>query len=62
MTKEVEMIINDIEEFGECYIGSFEIQGMAVVKRYNKVRKAFEKKHPNNTLAFNIETGMTWLV
>ena len=58
MTKE---IIKDIENFGECFIGTVEVQGTKVFKRYNKVRKEWEKNR-NSTLAYNAETGICWEV
>lgn len=59
MTQE---IINDIENFGECFIGTLEVQGNKVFKRYNRVRKEWERKHKNSTLAYNAETGICWEV
>lgn len=59
MTKE---IIRDIENFGECFIGTLEVQGEVVFKRYNRVRKEWERKYPNSTLAYNAETGICWEV
>lgn len=59
MTKE---IIREIEQFGECFIGTVEVQGAAVFKRFNRVRRAYEQKHPSKTLAYNAETGICWEV
>jgi len=55
-------IIKNIENFGECFIGTFENQGNVVFKRYNKVRREYEKLHPERTLAYNSETGICWEV
>lgn len=57
MTKE---IIREIEQFGECFIGTAEVQGPTVFRRYNRIRKEYEKLHPNKVLAYNAETGICW--
>lgn len=57
MTKE---IIKNIEEFGECFIGTLEVQGTTVFKRFNRVRKEYEKLYPGKTLAYDSETGICW--
>lgn len=59
MTKE---IIREIENFGECFIGTEEVQGAVVFKRYNRVRREYEKLHLNKTLAYDSETGICWEV
>lgn len=59
MTRE---IIREIERFGECFIGTVDVQGVTVFKRYNRVRREYEKLHPNKTLAYDSETGICWEV
>ena len=59
MTKE---IIKEIETFGECFIGTVDVQGLKVFQRFNRVRREYEKIHPNKTLAYNSETGICWEV
>lgn len=59
MTRE---IIKDIEQFGECFIGTVSVQGQVVFKRFNRVRKEYEKLHKDRTLAYNSETGICWEV
>lgn len=54
-------IIREIEVFGECFIGTAEVQGMKVYKRFNKVQKEWQKSH-NSVLAYNSETGIVWEV
>ena len=54
-------IIAEIENFGQCFIGTSEVQGLKVFKRYNRIRKAWEQKH-NSTLAYDAETGICWEV
>ena len=58
----IKEIVNEIENFGECFIGTAEVQGPKVFKRYETVRRAYEKKHPGATLAYDSETGICWEV
>ena len=55
-------IVNEIENFGECFIGTVEVQGLVVFKRFEKVRKAYEKANEGYTLAYDSKTGMAWEV
>lgn len=54
-------IINEIEMFGECFIGTAEVQGMKVFKRFNKIQNEWKKNH-NTVLAYDFETGICWEV
>lgn len=58
----IKEIIKDIEQFGECFIGTAEVQGAVVFKRFTRVRREYEKLHQNKTLAYNSETGICWEV
>lgn len=58
----IKEIVKEIENFGECFIGTAEVQGLKVFKRYEKVRRAYEKGHPGAALAYNSETGICWEV
>lgn len=64
MTKKmITEMLDEMERFGTLYIGSKYIQGVeAVCNRYNKLRKAYEKKNPGYTLAFDIENGTVWAI
>lgn len=53
-------IITEIENFGECFIGTFEVQGMKVFKRYNRIEKAWNKEHAE-ALAYDSKTGIVWI-
>lgn len=55
-------IIKDIEDFGECFIGTCDVQGVKVFKRYERVRREYEKNHHGKTLAYDSETGICWEV
>ena len=54
-------IINEIEVFGQCFIGTAEVQGMKVFKRFNRVQREWQKSH-NTVLAYDSETGICWEV
>ena len=54
-------IIKEIENFGECFIGTAEVQGMKVFKRFNKLQREWQNSH-NTVLAYNAETGICWEV
>lgn len=56
MTKE---IINEIESFGECFIGTAEVQGMKVFKRFNRIQKEWQRTN-NTVLAYDSVTGICW--
>ena len=55
-------IIRDLENFGECFIGTAEVQGMKVFKRFQRLQREFEKLHPGKTLAYDSVTGICWWV
>ena len=54
-------IVTEIEEFGECFIGTVEVQGTVVFKRYERVRREYEKRN-KGTLAYDATTGIVWEV
>ena len=58
MTRE---IIREIENFGECFIVTLEVQGMKVFKRFNRIQNEWKKNH-DTVLAYNAETGICWEV
>ena len=63
MTKTMkEAYIDEMENFGEAYIGSMEIQGVqTIVKKYNALAKEVAKRFPGLVLCMNNETGMVWM-
>ena len=61
MTKYEKDIIEEIENYRECFIGTYEVQGTKVFKRFNKIRKEWEKHH-NSTLAYDSDNGICWEV
>ena len=61
--KQVNMIVEEIEKFGECFIGTMEVQGAEhIFKLYTKVGRAYEEKHQGFTIAYDKETGIAWEV
>lgn len=58
----IKEIINDLEKFGDCFIGTVDVQGMTAVRRFKKVKKAFEKRYPDRTVAWDAETGICWWI
>lgn len=59
--KMIRNIIEEIEIFGECFIGTVEVQGTKVFKRFRKVESEWNKEH-NEALAYNAETGLVWVI
>ena len=59
--KMLEDVLHDIEIYGFCFIGTYENQGIVVYKRFEKVRKEYEKTH-SGTLAYNSKSGIAWEV
>lgn len=61
--KQVNMIVDEIERFGECYIGRMEIFGAEYMyKLYTRVGRAYEEKHQGFTIAYDKDTGYAWEV
>lgn len=58
--KKMKEIIRELEEFGECFIGTTAVQGAEAYKRFRKVEKAWNKIHASNPLAWDAETGIVW--
>lgn len=54
-------IINEIESFGKCFIGTAEVQGIKVFKRFKKIQKEWCKNH-KTVLAYDCKTGICWEV
>lgn len=55
--------IEELERNGETYIGTVELWGMDAFKKYERIRKTFEKQHAADTLtvAWNAETGYAFV-
>lgn len=61
--KQVNMIVEEIEKFGECFIGTMEVHGAEhIFKLYTRVGRVYEKKHQGMTIAYDKETGIAWEV
>ena len=58
--KMIENILNEIEQYGECFIGTIAVQGEKAFRRYWKVGRAYEERHPGKALAYDSETGYVW--
>lgn len=52
-------IIRDIENFGECFIGTADVQGLTVFRRFKRLQKEWQKNH-NTVLAYDSHTGICW--
>lgn len=62
MTKKAKTeIIVEIENFGECFLGTVDVHGPKVFKWYNAILKEYEKNH-KDTLAYDAESGVIWAV
>lgn len=49
--------IEELERNVETYIGTFEILGNDIFKVYDRIRKAFERRHEGFTIAYDCESG-----
>lgn len=63
MTKRelVNALISEMENFGETFIGTAEVQGTAVVNLYKKLNKEIGKRNPGAVVCWNAESGMAWI-
>ena len=52
-------IIRDIENFGECFIGTVDVQGLTGFRRFKRIQKEWQKNH-NTVLAYDSHTGICW--
>lgn len=57
----IEASINDMIQFGETFIGTIEVQGMAVVKYYKALNREVQKMDRNKVVCWDAHTGMAWI-
>lgn len=63
MTKKdlINTLIEEMETFGEAFIGTYEVQGEKVIKLYRAILKEVRARNYNDIVCWNKESGMIWL-
>ena len=63
MTKRelINALIEEMYVYGETFIGTYEVQGMKVVKLKEKLNKEVGERNPGDIVCWDMKTGMAWI-
>ncbi len=62
MKKIAAILVDELEQYGEAYLGTIEVQGEKVIKLFTAIQKEVTKRHPRNVACWNTKEGNIWMV
>lgn len=57
----IDALIEDMDRFGETFLGTAEVQGEKVCKLYRRLNKEVGKRYPGMVVCWDNKTGMAWI-
>lgn len=57
----INALIEEMEKFGEAFIGTYDVQGEKVIKLYRAILKEVQTRNYNDIVCWDKENGMIWI-